>query len=134
MRRYREKWEIAPISAHKKLERLRTFFRFCIDSQWMHTNPAKGIKPPIAHHRPTLPVTNEDFEKILWACDLYPANGIYGEGNRTTVKAFVLLLRYSGLRIRDVALLGDDKRNVTKLLLYSAKTKFPSISRCRILW
>jgi integrase/recombinase XerD len=125
VRKYRESWELAPISARKKLERLRTFFRFCIDSQWMHSNPAKGIKPPIAHVRPTLPVTNEDFEKILWACDLFPANGIYGEGNRTRVKAFVLLLRYSGLRIRDVALLSEDKLKSNKLLLYSAKTKVP---------
>ena len=125
MRQYRERWKLAPISARKKLERLRTFFRFCIESQWMHTNPAKAIKHPIAHHRPTLPVTNEDFEKILWACDLYPANGLYGEGNRTRVKAFVLLLRYSGLRIRDVALLSADKLKGNKLLLYSAKTKVP---------
>lgn len=125
VRRYRETWELAPISARKKLERLRTFFRFCIDNQWMHTNPARGIKPPIGHPRPTLPVTNEDFEKILWACDLYPIQGIYGEGNRVRVKAFVLMLRYSGLRIRDVALLSDDKLQGSKLLLYSAKTKVP---------
>jgi len=125
VRRYRETWELAPVSARKKLERLRTFFRFCIENQWMHMNPAKGIKPPIAHHRPTLPVTNEDFEKILWACDLYPTQGIYREGNRTRVKAFVLMLRYSGLRIRDVALLSEDKLKNNKLLLYSAKTKVP---------
>jgi hypothetical protein len=46
VRRYRETWELAPISARKKLERLRTFFRFCIDNQWMHANPAGGIKSP----------------------------------------------------------------------------------------
>jgi integrase/recombinase XerD len=125
VRRYREGWKLAPISARKKLERLRTFFRFCMDSGWAHMNPAKALKHPIAHARPTMPVTNEDFEKILWACDLYPIQGIYGEGNRTRVRAFVLLLRYSGLRIRDVALLSDDKLQGNKLLLYSAKTKVP---------
>ena len=125
VRRYRESWDLAPVSAYKKLERLRTFFRFCVDSQWIHTNPAKGIKPPVVHQRPTLPVTNEDFEKILWACDLYPTNGIYEEGNRVRLKAFVLMLRYSGLRIRDVTLLSDDKLKGNKLLLYSAKTKVP---------
>jgi integrase/recombinase XerD len=125
VRRYREKWKMAPVSARKKLERLRTFFRFCIDNQWMHTNPAKGIKPPIGHERPTFPITNEDFEKILWACDLFPSQGIYREGNRVRVKAFVLMLRYSGLRIRDVALLSEDKLKDNKLLLYSAKTKVP---------
>jgi site-specific recombinase XerD len=125
LRRYRETWELAPISAGKKLERLRTFFRFCIDSRWMHANPAKGIRPPIGHQRPTLPVTNEGFEKILWACDLFPAKGIYAEGNRVRVRAFVLMLRYSGLRIRDAALLSEDKLKNNKLLLYSSKTKVP---------
>jgi integrase/recombinase XerD len=125
VRSYRETWKMAPISAKKKLERLRTFFNFCIENQWMHSNPAKGIKPPIGHHRPTLPVTNENFEKILWACDLYPTNGIYSEGNRLRVKAFVLMLRYSGLRIRDIALLSEDKLKGNKLLLYSAKTNVP---------
>jgi len=91
----------------------------------MHTNPAKAIKPPIAHERPTLPVANEDFEKILWACDLCPAKGIYGEDNRVRVRAFVLMRRYSGLRIRDAALLSDDKLKGNKPLLYSAKTKDP---------
>src|SRR5579864_1083804 len=59
VRLYRETWKLAPISARKKLERLRTFFRFCIENRWTHSNPAKNIKPPIGHHRPTLPVTNE---------------------------------------------------------------------------
>jgi len=33
VRRYRETWDLAPTSARKKLERLRTFFRFCIEDQ-----------------------------------------------------------------------------------------------------
>ena len=53
VRRYRETWKLAPISARKKLERLRTFFRFCIENQWMHANPAKAIKHPIAQPRPS---------------------------------------------------------------------------------
>lgn len=51
VRKYRETWALAPISAGKKLERLRTFFRFCVDNQWMQANPAKGITAPIGQPR-----------------------------------------------------------------------------------
>jgi len=125
LRAYREGWELGAISAGKKLERLRSFFRFCMDSEWCGRNPAQGIKAPIAATLPTLPLTKDDFDKIVWACELFPANGIYRKGNRIRVRAFVLLLRYSGLRIRDAVLLTEDKLVGNKLLLYSAKTGVP---------
>jgi integrase len=49
-----------------------------------------------------LPFDPAQVEAIIRACDAYPAKGIYGAGNRTRLRAFVLLLRYSGLRIGDV--------------------------------
>jgi site-specific recombinase XerD len=123
--RYRESWKMSAVSSGKKLERLRGFFRFCADRGWRKGNPAAGLKAPVAKHKPTLPLTKDDFEKILWACELFPTQGIYGKGNRIRVRAFVLLLRYSGLRIRDVVLLTDDKLVGNKLMLYSAKTGVP---------
>jgi len=47
----------------------------------------------------------QDFETLLAKCDEFSTKGIYGEGNRTRLKAMLLLLRYSGLRIRDAATL-----------------------------
>lgn len=46
LRGYRERWKLAPITEYKKLERLRTFMRFCKDSDWIESNPAKLLKPP----------------------------------------------------------------------------------------
>src|SRR5207245_7017632 len=34
LRSCRERWELSPLSARKKLERLRTFFKFCHESGW----------------------------------------------------------------------------------------------------
>jgi site-specific recombinase XerD len=31
--------------AAKTLERLRSFFNFCLDSDWIEKNPAKALKP-----------------------------------------------------------------------------------------
>jgi site-specific recombinase XerD len=37
---YRESWKLAPVSARKKIERLRTFFKFCEQRKWSDENPA----------------------------------------------------------------------------------------------
>ena len=125
LRSYREKWSVASVTARKKLERLRTFFKFCKESGWVHANPAKVLKAPKGHTQPTLPLTKEDFEKLLRGCEAFPCNGIYQEGNRVRVKAFALLLRYSGLRIRDAVLMTEEKLKGNQLFLYSQKTGVP---------
>jgi integrase/recombinase XerD len=125
LRQYRESWSMAPISARKKLERLRTFFRFCMESGWVRENPAKLIKAPQTRSKPTLPFTDSEIEKVLWATEVYPNKGIYKEESGRRVRAFIDLLRYSGLRIRDAATLSRDKLDGNKLLLYTQKTGQP---------
>lgn len=44
--RVREGWKMSPISARKRLERMKTFFRFCRDRGWITSNPASPLKPP----------------------------------------------------------------------------------------
>ena len=125
LRSYRETWELAPLSARKKLERLRTFFKFCHESGWTKGNPAKALKPPVVKPSATLPFHDEEIEKILWAVELFPNRGIHGANTRGRVRAFVNLLRYSGLRIRDATTLSKEKVQKGKLLLYTQKTGTP---------
>lgn len=125
LRQFRATWPDAPVSAYKNLERLRAFFRFCHQSAWTRTNPALAVKPPKVRPNPTLPFTDEEFERFLAACDEYPIKGIYNSGNRKRLKAMVLLLRYSGLRIRDAATLKRDRIKDGKLFLYTQKTGQP---------
>ena len=65
-----------------------------------------------------LPFSDQEMEKIVWACEVYPDKR---RGRREQIKAFVLLLRYSGLRIRDATLLTVNKIHNGKLMLYTAK-------------
>jgi integrase len=124
--RYRESWKLSAVSAKKKIERLRTFFRFCMERGWTRKNPAVLLKSPSARFAPTLPFTDAEMEKILWACDLYleeyPRSG---KEYTAKLKAFVLLLRYSGLRIRDTVCLRRDAITEGKLFLYTQKTGVP---------
>lgn len=123
--RYCEGWKMSPVSAGKKLDRLKAFFRLCMNRGWRKGNPAASLKAPVAKPRPTMPLDDDDFEKIVWATELFSKKGSYREGNRIRVRAFVRLLRYSGLRIRDAVMLSYDKLKDNKLLLYSAKTGVP---------
>ncbi len=100
--KFREKWGGKPSTAAKKLERLRSFFKFCMDRKWCDSNPAKALRAPKESVIERKPFDTWELEKIAWAIPLFPVKGIYGEGNRERIKAFVSVLRWTGLRIRDV--------------------------------
>jgi integrase len=125
VRDFRAGWKDSPISALKKFERLRSFFRFCHESGWLPRNPAATVKPPKVKPTPTLPYTPEEMEKLLWACELFSTMGRYRADNRKRVRAMVLLLRFSGLRIADAVTLKRDRINDGKLFLYTQKTGTP---------
>ena len=101
MREFRGTWADGPLSSLKKLERLRSFFRFCVLNNWLQANPVAGIRAPEVQPSPTLPFSDEEFAKILAACDRY-------EGDQDRMRAFVLVMRYSGLRISDTCQLRRD--------------------------
>ena len=83
------------------------------------------MKAPRVTPKPTLPFTPAEMKRILAACDEYPERNSFSQNNRARVKAFVLLLRYSGLRIRDVACLERKRLQKNRLFLYTQKTGTP---------
>ncbi len=126
VRQYYDTWTQSPLTASKKLERLRAFFRFCVESEWVEKNPATTIKGPKVRQNPTLPFSPDEMAAILAACDQYPdAYGRTGQWNGRRLRALVLLLRYSGLRIGDAVSLSRDRIVGDTLFLYSAKTGTP---------
>lgn len=120
--RYRESWKMAPLSARKKVERLRAFFKFCIERSWCGKNPALFVKTPKVNLRPTLPFLDEEVEKIHKAIDAYPDRP---PGRREQLRAFLLVLEHTGLRIRDAVCLSKEKIRTGRLLLYTQKTGQP---------
>ena len=119
-RRFRASWPNKNIAARKKLEAFRALFRFVHESGWIPTNPTTPLKPPKITEPPTAPFTKEEVTSILKACDSYP-----DKVNAVRLRALVLLLRYSGLRIRDAATLSRNRIQGDKLFLYTAKTGTP---------
>jgi integrase/recombinase XerD len=129
LRKFRALWPNQNLGALKKLEYLRAFFRFAHDCKWVDENQARKLESPKVSQRPTMPFTPEQMAQILIACEKYGhkcRGGKYrGPENARRIRAFVLLLRHSGLRIGDAVTLERSRITGDKLFLYTAKTGTP---------
>jgi site-specific recombinase XerD len=117
--RYRAGRKLSKTTATKELQTLRQFLGFCLKRKWTEENPAKEIKAPSnIKPEPVEPYTSEEIARILRACDEM-GRGTY---ERLRARAMILLLRYTGLRISDVATLGRDRVSGGKILVRTQKT------------
>jgi integrase/recombinase XerC len=123
--KFREGWDVAPTTARKKLERLRSFFKFCVDRKWCDSNPASALRAPKETVIEKKPFDTDELEKIAWAIPLFPSKGIYGEDNSDRIKAFVSVLRWTGLRIRDVVQLKRSAVNEKYITVRTHKNGKP---------
>jgi integrase/recombinase XerD len=117
---FRATWTEGPRTSLKKLERLRAFMRFAEKRKWIDDNPATELKAPKVPNKPTMPFTREEMIRILTALGPYGKSA--GIRNAQRLRAFVLLLRYSGLRIGDAVQLDVNRIHDSKLLLHTEKT------------
>ena len=122
LRRFRESWKNKNYSARKKLEALRTFFRFAYEAGWVPKNHALAIRPPKVEQPPTMPFTREEFKRVLDACDKYPSEAHPNPKLGSRLRALVLLLRHSGLRIADAVTLSQQAIKDGVLVLRTEKT------------
>src|SRR5260370_6140424 len=105
-----------------------SFFAFCISSDWTGRNPMNGLKKPKAPDMaPTNYFTRTDFKCIVNATYRYE----YGGGNDChyrgeRLRALVLLMRWSGLAIKDAVMLERNRLNDSgSIFLRRAKTGVP---------
>ncbi len=97
---------LKPITSSKELELLRQFCGFCCDRKWCPENIAKRIKSP----RNIKPNDVEPFSATEVAAIIKACDGIgRGPYERLRARAMILTLRYTALRIGDVALLGRER-------------------------
>ena len=119
-----------------ELENLRTFWKFCIKRKWCEDNPAVEMdrpKDPKPAERP--PFTAEEISKIIVACDTF-GRAPY---ERLRARAMILLMRYYGLRVSDVATLKRDRiRNGREIFVHALKNGqdiwLPYTRRSALLW
>jgi integrase/recombinase XerD len=115
----------------RKHEMLTTFFDFCITQEYLRKNPMKVLKKPkMPEVVPTDYFRPKEFAQIIAATYQYKYNGKDSQIRGMVLRAFTLLMRWSGLSILDTVKLernrlskspeGDDQ-----IFLYRSKTKVP---------
>jgi integrase len=126
LREYRANWKDGALAKRKKQERLIGFFWFCVRAGWLATNPTQGLGKIAVENIPTDYFPREEFAKIMDATYLYRENRWeQGDRNGTRLRVVTLLMRWSGLRIRDAITLERSRLVGDSLLLYQAKTRTP---------
>jgi integrase/recombinase XerD len=120
-------WTGAPTTRHNQHQRLRTFFRFCMDQGWAGENPAKKIRNVTPHQEATLPFSRQQYDALIEATYYYDSPGKERNGNTKNsrrVRAYLELLRWSGLRAGDAACLPKSSlRDDDSLFVYQAKVR-----------
>ena len=114
---FRAKRPISAMTWTKELAILRNFFGFCVSRKWCDCNPAKEVKSPKVKPKPKEPYAEEEVSQILEACTRV-GRGFY---ERDRAEAMILLLRYTGLRISDVATLSRDRLKADRIYLHTMK-------------
>jgi integrase/recombinase XerD len=123
---YRATWKDGALAKKKKQERLTGFFWFCIRAGWITQNPTNGLGRITVNQTPTDYFTRKEFDKIIDATYAYRENrGETGSANSTRLRTLTLLMRWSGLRIRDAITLERTRLIGDNLMLYQAKTGTP---------
>ncbi len=121
LRGFRESWTNKNQAAYKKLAYLKAFCAFCHDSGWIRTNPAKIIRPGKVEQVQVEFFSPAQMKAILAACNSHP-----DPARATQLRALVLLMVNSGLRIGDACCLGRDRINQDGTLsLYTSKSGSP---------
>lgn len=110
---FRTTWKDGPLSASKKIERLRSVFKFGVKRGFIEKNVAEDLTTPQVKPNPTLPFSDKEMIAILKAA------------MEPRTKTFILVMRYSGLRISDVTTLAVDALEGRRLRLHQAKTGEP---------
>jgi integrase len=127
LRRWIQSWPGAPTTRHNQHQRVITFLFFCIEQGWIKENPAKKIKKVSPEQDETLPFTRAQYDALIEATNFYDTRDTKKVGdtaNSRRARAYLKLLRWSGLRAGDAACLSRDKlRDDDSLFLYQKKVK-----------
>lgn len=111
MRTWRESWTHKPSSQATRLQQLKAFFSFAVKANWIDSSPVNNLKAPKVPPRTPLPLSQSEMKDLLDAAEDLPSE-----------RALIMLMRFSGLSIRDAVTLRRDAINGNNLTIRRAKT------------
>jgi integrase len=119
--RYREARPIRSSTWVKERELLVVFFNFAIARKWIEENPAAAVKAPKIKPTEKEPYTPADISRFLAATEKLGRTAY----ERLRALALLLLLRYTAMRISDVALLERSRVRDGQIFVRATKNGKP---------
>jgi len=123
-------WKDGKRAKARKLNKLKTFVKFCLRRKWITEDITIDLEPPEGSSIPAnkSPFTDEELNRILAACDQIGGPVAAGPGHREwtgeDVKDFIFVMLYTGMRISDVATFDNSMRlNGNDVFLRMHKTR-----------
>lgn len=120
---------LGPRSKAKMLDRLRSFFKFCVNRDWLPKSPVSSdLKPPAGSNRAVnkAPFTDAQLADIIAACDQLETRNWgnrFGSGIWTgeDLKEFIWVMVHTGLRISDTVLFDMGRVRGNEVFLRAKK-------------
>ena len=111
VREFRSRWTWGELTHIKNIERLRAFFRYCQQSKYVAENPTAFLKAPKSPKSRSEPFSDAELTKI------------YSCIGSKRLRAFTMILQYTGLRISDAVQIHPNQIQNGKLRLIATKNK-----------
>lgn len=120
---FRAGWSEALTTQRRNQEVMKGFFRFCVKSDFIVKTPAADLDP-IPEDRPkTDPFTRDELDRIFSAVTALPDEyGRQGQPIADQTRAFILVMRYTGMSIGDTAKLEKADVDGSRIRTYRKKT------------
>jgi integrase/recombinase XerC len=115
LQEFRNTWKLQSSTKSIRQGNLQSILKFALTHKWIPENPAMSLGKIKVYRTQKLPFTDDEMQRISTAAKVDPKGC-----------AFILTMRYSGLRISDVAQLRVTSLESTNhLVLRTAKTGTP---------
>lgn len=118
---FKQSWLTGPRATVNNIQRLRSFFTFCVSVRWIEESPAKALTMPKGiRDTQKMPFSDDEMSRIINAAQSVLLHDRASITN-LDVYAFVLTMRYTGLRISDCGLLKTSRLHGQSIFLYARK-------------
>jgi site-specific recombinase XerD len=118
---FKQTWSTGPRATVNNIQRLRGFFHFCVSLGWIEESPAQGLKMPKGiKSTQKMPFSEGEMLRILQTAQTISLHERQAISN-LDLYAFILTMRYTGLRISDTGLLTSGRLDGDSIFLYARK-------------
>jgi site-specific recombinase XerD len=124
-REFRQSWIGSSITNLKRLERMKAFFSWVKAQRWIEINPAEKLKAPVTRDPPADPISREDYDNLIGATEWMPTRESENNMGHDRLRAMIMLLRFTGLRISDVVRFSTERLSGNNAVVHMAKTGNP---------